>query len=82
MQVVLCGQSYDATAALFTASMHHPAVKGVVALYPFWYDICFDHVATYAATLLRCDAYLVHSRAALGRAQVYEPVACLLLFEL
>ena len=36
-QVVLCGQSYDATAALFTASMHHPVVKGVVALYPFWY---------------------------------------------
>lgn len=36
MQVVLCGQSYDATAALFTTSLHHPAVKGCVALYPFW----------------------------------------------
>ena len=36
LQVVLCGQSYDATAALFTTSMQHPAVKGCVALYPFW----------------------------------------------
>ena len=36
VQVVLCGQSYDATAALFTVSLQHSAVKGCVALYPFW----------------------------------------------
>ena len=36
VQVVLCGQSYDATAALSTASLQHSAVKGCVALYPFW----------------------------------------------
>ncbi|DBA77051.1 TPA: hypothetical protein ACH3X1_009638 [Trebouxia sp. C0004] len=40
-KVVLCGQSYDATAALFTTSMQHPAVKGCVALYPFW-DLYHD----------------------------------------
>lgn len=55
MQVVLCGQSYDATAALFTASMHHPAVKGVVALYPFWYALfCVADYTNLASCLFHC----------------------------
>ncbi len=45
LQVVLCGQSYDATAALFTTSMQHPAVKGCVALYPFWYVALYPVLA-------------------------------------
>ncbi|KAK9813975.1 hypothetical protein WJX73_007604 [Symbiochloris irregularis] len=35
-QVILCGVSYEATAALFTVAQHHEAVKGCIALYPFW----------------------------------------------
>ncbi|CAL8463886.1 g3421 [Coccomyxa elongata] len=35
-QVILSGVSYEATAALFTLSMHHPAIKGCLAQYPFW----------------------------------------------
>lgn len=35
-QVLLSGVSYEATAALFTVSEHHPAVKGCLAQYPFW----------------------------------------------
>lgn len=36
IQVILSGVSYEATAALFTLSMHHPAIKGCLAQYPFW----------------------------------------------
>ncbi len=36
LQIVLSGVSYEATAALFTLSMHHPAIKGCLAQYPFW----------------------------------------------
>lgn len=35
-QVTLSGTSYEATAALFTMSLRHPAVKGCLAQYPFW----------------------------------------------
>jgi hypothetical protein len=34
--VVLSGTSYEATAALFTAALKHPAVVGCLAQYPFW----------------------------------------------
>lgn len=32
----MCGVSYEATAALFTVAKQHEAVKGCIALYPFW----------------------------------------------
>lgn len=36
MQVVLCGTSYEAGAALFAAARDHSCVRAAVLLYPFW----------------------------------------------
>lgn len=35
-QVVLCGMSYEATAALQTLSHGHPSVKAAILRFPFW----------------------------------------------
>lgn len=36
VQVTLAGVSYEATAALVTIAQQHRAVRGAIAMYPFW----------------------------------------------
>ena len=55
VQVVLSGTSYEATAALFTVALHHPAVVGCLAQYPFWYG-CLESCPSSAHSGKSCTS--------------------------
>lgn len=69
-QVVLSGTSYEASAALFTLSRHPKAVKGCLALYPFWYIPSACRIPVIQPTLgVQCSPHKV-SACAKGSAGV------------